>query len=190
MKSGFDVCPYFIPLLKNEKILLTNLGTYCINSIYSTNITNSVKVLCDKINSNPTTVIPLLDQSKSNFRFHLITSGSVEKECSPSVLLPLFTNMCIVNSNGRSEIIKYIISICLKLKEQKPTYIIKYGKQAFWIICKDRNCQQQQSELAKSTCILYLYYYIIILVLYGLMGDTFFEEANKQNLGTFVTSMI
>jgi hypothetical protein len=146
MKAGFDATPLFIPLLKTEKILLTNL----------------VKVLADKIHSNRNTVIPLLDQ--------------IEKECSPCVLLPLFANRVVGSANGRNEMCKYVISLCEKLREQKPTYIMKYGKQAFWAACRDRSCTTEQAELAK--------------ILYALMGDTFFEEANKQNLGTFVTSMI
>ena len=47
MKAGLDATPLFIPLLKNEKILLTNL----------------IKVLGDKISSNRATVVALLDQS-------------------------------------------------------------------------------------------------------------------------------
>ena len=48
-RTGLEAAHLFIPLIRNEKILLTNL----------------VKVLADKVHSSRNNVIPLLDQSKS-----------------------------------------------------------------------------------------------------------------------------
>ena len=47
-RTGLEAAHLFIPLIRNEKILLTNL----------------VKVLADKVHSSRNNVIPLLDQSK------------------------------------------------------------------------------------------------------------------------------
>jgi len=53
-RTGLEAAHLFIPLIRNEKILLTNL----------------VKVLADKVNSSRNNVIPLLDQSKSSIIFY------------------------------------------------------------------------------------------------------------------------
>ena len=52
-RTGLEAAHLFIPLIRNEKILLTNL----------------VKVLADKVHSSRNNVIPLLDQSKSSIKF-------------------------------------------------------------------------------------------------------------------------
>ena len=53
-RTGLEAAHLFIPLIRNEKILLTNL----------------VKVLADKVHSSRNNVIPLLDQSKSSIIFY------------------------------------------------------------------------------------------------------------------------
>ena len=74
----------------------------------------------------------------------------VQKECHSSVLLPLYSNRIIQTTNGRSEIGKYFTELCQKIKETKPSMVIKYGKQAFWVMCKDRSCTQEMNELGQS----------------------------------------
>ena len=74
----------------------------------------------------------------------------VQKECHSSVLLPLYSNRIIQTTNGRSEIGKYFTELCQKIKETKPTMVTKYGKQAFWVMCKDRSCSQEMNELGQS----------------------------------------
>ena len=53
-RTGLEAAHLFIPLIRNEKILLTNL----------------VKVLADKVHSSRNNVIPLLDQSKFSNIFY------------------------------------------------------------------------------------------------------------------------
>ena len=74
----------------------------------------------------------------------------VQKECHSSVLLPLYSNRIIQTTNGRSEIGKYFTELCQKIKETKPSMVIKYGKQAFWVMCKDRSCTPEMNELGQS----------------------------------------
>jgi len=143
-RTGLEAAHLFIPLIRNEKILLTNL----------------VKVLADKVNSSRNNVIPLLDQ--------------IQKECHSSVLLPLYSNRIIQTTNGRSEIGKYFTELCQKIKETKPSMVIKYGKQAFWVMCKDRSCTQEMNELGQ--------------ILYELMGDSLYEEANRLNLSQYLST--
>ena len=108
-------------------------------------------------------------------------------------MLPLYSNRIIQTTNGRSEIGKYFTELCQKIKETKPSMVIKYGKQAFWVMCKDRSCTQEMNELGQSK-----FFYPnqtqwgqllqIHSVLYELMGDSLYEEANRLNLSQYLST--
>jgi len=116
-RAAIQATNLFIPLIKDEKILVTNL----------------LKVLVDKINSTKVNVRPLLDQ--------------ISTECHPSIILPFYAQHITQSRIGRADCCEYLLMAADKLREHKPSFVANYTKTAYWAVAGDRNCVAQAAQL-------------------------------------------
>jgi len=116
-RAAIQATNLFIPLIKDEKILVTNL----------------LKVLVDKINSTKVDVRPLLDQ--------------ISTECHPSIILPFYAQHITQSRIGRADCCEYLLVAADKLREHKPSFVANYTKTAYWAVAADRNCTAQAAQL-------------------------------------------
>jgi len=122
-RAAIEATDLFIPLIKDERVLVTNL----------------LKVLVEKISSSKVDVRPLLDQ--------------ISRQCHPTILLPFFSQQVVQSRAGRKDCCRYLLEAAGKLKTQKPSFVTSYTKSALWTASQDRSCfaeATQMEELLES----------------------------------------
>jgi len=118
---------YFIPLILNDRIQLSNLIT----------------VLLSRVSSN---------NMNSYFDGSRLANEAIEminQQADPSALLSIYAGRVLESPRARDVVAQYQIDMSYIVRDRKPQSVVRYGQRSLWILLQDKLCSSQARQLGE-----------------------------------------
>ena len=117
--KSLSMVPFFIPLVANDRVFLTNLITVLVDRT-STSNTNG-------LSDTQRMARAALDQSKIKDPMHsfFIINISVNAEVDPAALLSIYASRISDSAMGRQLVSDYQIALSYALRDRNPKYVVR-----------------------------------------------------------------